>query len=210
MACNASARLRRLRLVHNSGASGSPRVVGSTRSFRSPAAWDRSRSASCARHPAGAPARRDRIASRPLKFVQATPMVLRARPVMRDTAETPPRPAVRASAAANRRRPRSSRTGAERRVAQRDGRFVDHAASLGRSRRRAGIPPVSGFPIIYYLSTDPNRTWACARMLLIAPSPETYPAPSSLPCNRHRGGCTIIPRLQSDPLNARPACRAGL
>jgi hypothetical protein len=38
-------------------------------------------------------------------------MVLRAIPVIRDTVAIPPRPAAKASAAANPRRPRSSSTG---------------------------------------------------------------------------------------------------
>ena len=61
------------------------------------------------------PGRRTRpeIASPAARSSSSRPrrIVLLARPVMRDTAETPPRPAMRASAAANLRRPRSSRTG---------------------------------------------------------------------------------------------------
>jgi hypothetical protein len=47
----------------------------------------------------------------PRNSARPRPIVLRAIPVMRDSADTPPHPADRASAAANRRRPRSSRTG---------------------------------------------------------------------------------------------------
>ena len=56
------------------------------------------------------PTRRD-FRRRAPQFSQTSPIVLRAIPVMRDSADTPPHPADRASAAANRRRPRSSRTG---------------------------------------------------------------------------------------------------
>ena len=111
MVRNASARLRKLRLVHNRGASGSLRVVGSTRFFRSLNSVG-STSVAFFRPPPGRRTRPEIVlpaarssSSRPRR------MVLLARPVMRDTAETPPRPAMRASAAANRRRTRSSRTG---------------------------------------------------------------------------------------------------
>jgi hypothetical protein len=59
--------------------------------------------------PAARPAnstRRD-IRRRAPQFRQTSPAI----PVMRDSADTPPHPADRASAAANRRQPRSSRTG---------------------------------------------------------------------------------------------------
>src|ERR1019366_2500857 len=102
--------LRRLLQVHKSGDCGSPRVVGSTRERRSSM-----RLASIAliglRPP---PNRRTRSASTapPARnSLSARPTVLRASPVARDTAAIPPCPAVIASAAANRRRPRSSSTG---------------------------------------------------------------------------------------------------
>src|SRR5207342_3213174 len=106
------ARLRRLLAVHNSGAIGSPRAVGSTRSFRSESKLG-SVTTSGRRPP---PLRRTRSgpaigAASPRSSASPRSIVLRATPVIRDTAVTPPCPAASASAAANRRRPRSFRIG---------------------------------------------------------------------------------------------------
>ena len=109
---SSAARLRRLLAVHSSGAKGSPRVVGSTKAARSPS------SVGSASMRAGRPApfRRTRPgtasgSASPRSSASPRPIVLRAMPVIRETATTPPRPAASASAAANRRRPRSSSAG---------------------------------------------------------------------------------------------------
>jgi hypothetical protein len=90
---------RRLRLVQSSGAVGSPRVVGSTRAFRS-ASRVASVSVSFFRPPPGRRTRFTSISVAESNSAKPRSIVLRASPVIRDNANTPPRPAVRASAAA--------------------------------------------------------------------------------------------------------------
>src|SRR5579859_555955 len=94
-----------------SGAIGSPRVTGSTRSCRSGNSVG-SIVVSGLRPPPGRRTRsRGGGGASPHNSFNARPMMLHARPVILATAMTPPRPALRASAAAKRRRPLSSRSG---------------------------------------------------------------------------------------------------
>src|SRR5262245_18998446 len=108
IAVRASASLSMLLETHRSGRSGSPSVAGSTR-LCSAGSKPGSRSLTAFRPP---PARR---AYRPSgsgpASISSSPRLIveRASPVIRDTTASPPQPAVRTSAAANRRRPRSSR-----------------------------------------------------------------------------------------------------
>src|SRR5271166_1487145 len=107
---SAADRRRWLLLTHRKAASGSPRIDDCTSSFNAskspgwvsiagllPPPRRRTRPPNCS-----APASRS---ARP------RPMVLRATPVARETSATPPRPAARASQAANRRLSFSFRTG---------------------------------------------------------------------------------------------------
>src|SRR5271166_5961185 len=107
---SAADRRRWLLLTHSKAASGSPRIDDCTSSFNAskspgwvsiagllPPPRRRTRPPNCS-----APASRS---ARP------RPMVLRATPVARETSATPPRPAARASQAANRRLSFSFRTG---------------------------------------------------------------------------------------------------
>ena len=109
--CKPPAKLRKLLAVHSKGLSGSPRVAGSTKARKSSSKLG-SVSVSGLRP---APGRRTRPTGGPSVAPQSSakprPIVLRAIPVIWATAWMPPKPAARASAAANRRRPRSSSTG---------------------------------------------------------------------------------------------------
>src|ERR1700693_3950432 len=100
---------RRLLIVQRSGCSGSPRCVGAT--IRSRSSIRRGSASSSGLRPA--PARRTRpfCAAPPASSSSPRPMVLRAIPVMRDTAAIPPQPAANASLVAKTRRCRSSRYG---------------------------------------------------------------------------------------------------
>ena len=101
-------RWRWLLLTHSKAASGSPRIDDCTRS-RSAAKSPGCVSIAGLRPP---PARRTRPPSAAVparRSARPRPMVLRAIPLARETAVTPPRPAARASLAANKRRPLSSR-----------------------------------------------------------------------------------------------------
>src|ERR1700733_12777127 len=105
---SAAERWRWLRLTQRNAASGSPRIDGSASSFKA------SKIPGCVSI-AGfcpPPLRRTRSLHRPApdrRSAKPRPMVLRAIPVVRETAAIPPRPAARASLAANRRRSLSLR-----------------------------------------------------------------------------------------------------
>ena len=106
IAGSAAANLTWLLATQSSGRIGSPRVAGSTSRRKSPSnvgSWVVS-----GRRPL--PSRRIRPGAKlgPSRSFSPRPIVLRARPVARDTAATPPRAAARASVAAKSRRPRSS------------------------------------------------------------------------------------------------------
>src|SRR5580700_2749923 len=107
---SAAERWRWLRLTHRNAASGSPRIDGSTSSFKA------SKIPGCVSI-AGfcpPPLRRTRSPHRTApdrRSARPRPMVLRAIPVVCETAAIPPRPAARASLAANRRRSLSLRNG---------------------------------------------------------------------------------------------------
>src|SRR5208337_4248802 len=106
MATSADASLSRLFDTHSSGRAGSPSVAGSTRRLRSSSSV-----ASVSVNDRGPPPSRRTwpAASGGASRFSPRPMVLRASPVMLDTAARPPHLAARASLAANNRRPRSSR-----------------------------------------------------------------------------------------------------
>ena len=104
-------RWRWLLLTHSKAASGSPRMDDCTNSFRAAKipGW-----VSVAGLPPP-PRRRTRvlnITAPERRSARPRSIVLRAIPVACDTATTPPRPAARASLAANNRRPLSSSAGA--------------------------------------------------------------------------------------------------
>jgi hypothetical protein len=109
----APAELAQALAVHSSGDCGSPRVSGSTSARRSSSQGGlASVSLSGLRPPPGRRTRSGSGVSSARNSASPRPIVLRAMPVARVTALTPPCPADLASAAANRRRPRSSSTGA--------------------------------------------------------------------------------------------------
>src|SRR5438067_8204215 len=100
---------RPLRQVHRNGDPGSPRVVGSTSAARSASRVGSLQIAGLR----PAPGRRTRSdGSSCANSFRPRPIVLGAMPVAIATAAMPPYPAANASAAATRRRPRSSRNGA--------------------------------------------------------------------------------------------------
>jgi hypothetical protein len=103
--CNAAARFGKLRLVRNDGAIGSPPVVGSTRLNRpTNRVGDRSPSTSCDHRLAAARGR----AQPPQPLGRPVPTTRGRSCSVRDRlpeSGPPPHPAVRASAAAKRRRP---------------------------------------------------------------------------------------------------------
>src|SRR6516162_3830840 len=106
---SAAARCRMLLQVHRNGDWGSPRLVGSTSASRSGRNVGSLRIAGLR----PAPGRRIRgEGSSSPNSVKPRPIVLGAMPVALATAVMPPYPAANASAAATRRRPRSSRNGA--------------------------------------------------------------------------------------------------
>lgn len=116
-AANAADKCRWLLLTQRSGASGSPRIEGSTKSFNA------SKSPGCVSvagllPPPGLRTRAPNDAQPRPKSIKPRPIVLRAIPVATDTAAIPPRPAARASPAAKRRRSRSVRKGS--RASKRD------------------------------------------------------------------------------------------
>src|SRR5882757_828957 len=136
--------LRRLLEVHSSGDCGSPRVSGSTSARRSSSKFA-SVSLTGLRPP---PARRTRSKSgvSPARnSASPRPIVLRAIPVARITATIPPCPADVASAAAKRRRPRSSSTGAS---ASKRWRMADSSITPKRYSLviPEGIPPANKIP----------------------------------------------------------------
>ena len=107
VSANVADKWRWLLLTHIKAASGSPRMDDCTNSFKA------ARIPGCVSI-AGLPpppCRRTRmldITAPERRSARPRSIVLRARPVARDTATTPPRPAARASLAANNRRPFSS------------------------------------------------------------------------------------------------------
>ena len=107
MSASADASLSRLFDTHSSGRVGSPNVAGSMRRLRS-SSNVASRS-SFRRGPPPSRRTRPRTSGGASRSFKPRSMVLRANPVMRETAARPPRPAARTSLAANNRRPRSSR-----------------------------------------------------------------------------------------------------
>src|SRR5258705_6823593 len=144
--------LRRLLEVHSSGDCGSPRVSGSTSARRSSSKFA-SVSLRGLRPP---PTRRTRSKSgvSPARnSASPRPIVLRAIPVARITAMIPPCPADVASAAAKRRRPRSSSTGAR---ASKRWRMADSSITPKRYSLATpeGIPPPT--------KSDPTR-FTCSR-----------------------------------------------
>ena len=126
MLVSAEANLSRLFDTHSNGRSGSPRVAGSTRRSRSASSVG-SRSVSGRGPP---PSRRTRPCGSggASRSFSPRPIVERASPVIAETAASPPRPAARASLAANTRRPRSSR-------------FEPSAAHLCSIPCRSTMPP---------------------------------------------------------------------
>ncbi len=109
LSASAADRWRWLLLTHIKGASGSPRMDDCTNSFKAAKipGW-----VSIAGLPPP-PCRRTRmldITGPERRSARPRSIVLRARPVACDTATTPPRPAARASLAANNRRPFLVRT----------------------------------------------------------------------------------------------------
>src|SRR5712664_3468897 len=144
--------LRRLLEVHSSGDCGSPRVSGSTSARRSSSKFA-SVSLRGLRPP---PTRRTRSKSgvSPARnSASPRPIVLRAIPVARITAIIPPCPADVASAAAKRRRPRSSSTGerASKRWRMADSSITPKRYSLATPE---GIPPPT--------KSEPTR-FTCSR-----------------------------------------------
>src|SRR5258706_15273085 len=107
MSASADASLSWLFETRTSGRIGSPNVAGSTRRLRS-SSNVASRS-SFRRGPPPSRRTRPRAGGGASRSFRPRSMVLRANPVMIETAARPPRPAARASLAANNRRPRSSR-----------------------------------------------------------------------------------------------------
>src|SRR6266704_2094144 len=152
--------LQRLLEVHSSGDCGSPRVSGSTSARRSSSKFA-SVSLTGLRPP---PARRTRSKSgvSPARnSASPRPIVLRAIPVARITATIPPCPADVASAAAKRRRPRSSSTGAS---ASKRWRMAD--SSITPKRYSLAIP--EGIPPANKIPPDPihlfaDRPLVCSR-----------------------------------------------
>ena len=132
---NAAASLAWLFDTHSNGRIGSPTVAGSS-SLRKSSSSVGSFRVSGRRPP---PARRtlrpsaDASNSRRPRWI-----VLRATPVARETAATPPTPAARASTAANKRRPRSSRLGRSRLITKPNRCLVNHASLINIEPQ--GIP----------------------------------------------------------------------
>src|ERR1700722_6756665 len=144
--------LRRLLEVHSSGDCGSPRVSGSTSARRSSSKFA-SVSLRGLRPP---PPRRTRSKSgvSPARnSASPRPIVLRAIPVARITAMIPPCPADVASAAAKRRRPRSSSTGAR---ASKRWRMADSSITP----KRYSLATPEGIPPANKIRSDPIHLFA--------------------------------------------------
>src|SRR3984957_18345531 len=144
--------LRRLLEVHSSGDCGSPRVSGSTSARRSSSKFA-SVSLRGLRPP---PTRRTRSKSgvSPARnSASPRPIVLRAIPVARITAMIPPCPADVASAAAKRRRPRSSSTGAR---ASKRWRMADSSITP----KRYSLATPEGIPPANKIRSDPINLFA--------------------------------------------------
>src|SRR6516164_8174637 len=129
--------LRTLLHVHCSGDCGSPRLSGST-SARKSSSRLVSVTLSGLRPPPGRRTQPASGVSSRRSSASPRPIVLRARPVARITALTPPRPAAIASAAPKRRRPLSSNTG-ESLIPHPNRRFITHA-NLISCRESPGNP----------------------------------------------------------------------
>jgi len=110
------------------GRMGSPQVAGST--SRLSAATSSGSASDTDRRPP--PARRTRpfASGSPSRSSSPRLIVERARPLIFETSARPPRPALRASAAANNRRPRSSSRAPTVSHSQPNRRLVDHAIEL--------------------------------------------------------------------------------
>ena len=128
--CPASAadRCRWLRLTHSSVACGSPRVADFTSSSKALRKPGCSLSPPCVRRHCDGSGR-TAIPPLPFEVLRPRPIVLRAIPVICDTDAIPPRPAARASLAANRRSP-AHRDGLQRPRSAYEWRRVDHSHKI--------------------------------------------------------------------------------